>query len=127
MVNRGVTCSTLRTLTCALRIIGVLCHNANVGIKSYRNKATRDIARNEASKEARRALPISLHDVARRRLAFLAAVETLADLRARHALGSHALKGGRKGQYVIKINDQFRVCFVWSGCDAEGVEITDYH
>jgi proteic killer suppression protein len=98
-----------------------------VGIKSYRNRATRDIARNEAGKEARRTLPIALHEIARRRLAFLAAVETLADLKARHALGLHALKGDRRGQYAIKINDQYRVCVVWAGCDAEEVEITDYH
>jgi proteic killer suppression protein len=38
-----------------------------------------------------------------------------------------ALKGDRAGQYSIRINDQFRVCFRWSGTDAEDVEIVDYH
>ena len=37
------------------------------------------------------------------------------------------LKGDRRGQYSIRINDQFRICFVWQGHDAHDVEITDYH
>jgi proteic killer suppression protein len=38
-----------------------------------------------------------------------------------------ALKGDRAGQHAIRINDQWRLCFVWTGSDAEGVEIVDYH
>jgi proteic killer suppression protein len=38
-----------------------------------------------------------------------------------------ALKGGRKGQHSIRINEQWRICFVWNGTDAEKVEIVDYH
>ena len=98
-----------------------------MAIKSYRDKATRDIALGEDSKEARKALPSTLHSIARRRLAFLAAAESLNDLKARNGIGLHSLKGDRKGQYAIKINDQYRICFLWDGKNAEVVEILDYH
>ena len=98
-----------------------------MAILSYRDKATRDIARGEDSKEARKALPPVLHQLARKRLAFLAAVESLQDIKGRKGLGLHALKKERAGQYSIKINDQYRICFIWTGSNAEIVEITDYH
>ena len=98
-----------------------------MAIKTYRDKATRDIALGVDSKEARKALPSTLHPVARRRLAFLAAGESIRDLSARKGLGLHALRGDRKGQHAIKINEQYRVCFIWDGKNAEIVEITDYH
>lgn len=98
-----------------------------MAIKSFRDKATRDIALSVDSKEARKALPATLHAIARRRLAFLAAVESMQDLKARNGLGLHALKNERKGQYAIKINDQYRICFIWDGKNAEIVEIVDYH
>ena len=107
-------------------IVG-LCHNNNVAIASYKNKATRDIALGRNSKESRKALPAVLHIVARKRLAFLAAVESLNDLKARSGLGLHSLKADRKGQYAIIINDQYRICFLWDGRNAEAVEIVDYH
>lgn len=98
-----------------------------MAIVSYRDKATRDIAAGTNSKEARKVLPASLHVVARRRLAFLAAAESLSDLTARKGLGLHSLKADRKGQHGIKINDQYRICFTWDGKNAEVVEIIDYH
>ena len=98
-----------------------------MAVKSYRNKSTRDIALGEDSKESRRVLPLTLHGIARKRLAFLAAVESLSDLRARKGLGLHSLKGDRKGQHAIMINDQYRICFKWDGKNAEVVEIVDYH
>ncbi|GAB1408614.1 hypothetical protein MASR1M8_25330 [Thermomonas brevis] len=51
----------------------------------------------------------------------------LDDLRIPPGNRLEALKGDRKGQHSIRINDQWRVCFVWSGTDAESVEIVDYH
>ena len=51
----------------------------------------------------------------------------LDDLRVPPGNRLEALKGSRKGQYSIRINGQWRVCFVWSGTDAESVEIVDYH
>lgn len=98
-----------------------------MAIKSYRNNGTRDIALSHESKESRKTLPVSLHQIARRRLAFLASVGSLADLGSRVGLSLHKLKGNRVGQLAISINDQYRICFVWTGQDADLVEICDYH
>ena len=49
------------------------------------------------------------------------------DLRAPPANRLEQLKGGRAGQWSIRVNDQFRICFRWTGSDAEDVEIVDYH
>ena len=57
----------------------------------------------------------------------LAEARTLDDLRSPPANRLEALKGDRAGQYSIRINDQWRICFSWTGSDAEGVEIADYH
>ena len=98
-----------------------------MAIRSYGDNGTWDIAKSVNSREARAILPVHLHQAAKRRLAFLAAVESLEDLRARKGLGLHALKRDRAGYYAIKINDQYRICFRWLGKDADDVEITDYH
>ena len=98
-----------------------------MAIKSYQDKGTRDIARASKTEESRKTLPLTLHVAARKRLAFLNAAESLSDLSSRRGLGLHALKKDRKGQHAISINDQYRICFVWNGEDAELVEITDYH
>jgi proteic killer suppression protein len=98
-----------------------------MAIRGYRDKGTRDIAAGDDSKTARRTLPSILHQVARRRLAFLAAAQSLDDLAARPGLNLHQLRGDRKGQRAIRINDQYRVCFRWIKSDAHEVEITDYH
>lgn len=68
----------------------------------------------------------SIEKAARRKLRMLDRSRELRDLRIP---GNHleALKGDREGQYSIRINDQYRICFVWSGRDAEDVEIVDYH
>ena len=63
---------------------------------------------------------------ARIRLALLDAATSLADLRL-PGLRLEALKGDRKGQYSVRINDQYRICFVWRDGDAYEVEIVDYH
>lgn len=98
-----------------------------MAIRSYRDQGTRDIAAGIKSKSARKVLPLELHQVARRRLAFLAASQSLDDLRARRGLNLHPLIEERKGQHAIRINDQFRICFRWVSGDAVDVEITDYH
>src|SRR5438552_1684562 len=98
-----------------------------MAIRSYRDRGTRDIAAGVSSKAARKTLPVLLHPLARRRLAFLAAARSLDDLRARAGLNLHALAGDRQGQHAIRINDQYRVCFVWIIPDAHQVQITDYH
>src|SRR5438132_9772933 len=98
-----------------------------MAIRSYRDRGTRDIAASMNSKAARQTLPPNLHDFARRRLAFLAAAQSLEDMRARHGLNLHPLERDRAGQYAIRINDQYRICFTWDTGDADDVEITDYH
>jgi toxin HigB-1 len=98
-----------------------------MAIRSYRDKGSRDIAQGINSKAARRRLPVDLHEPARRRLAFLAAAQSLDDLRGWTGLNLHALERERYGQHAICINDQYRICFVWDSGDARGVEITDYH
>jgi toxin HigB-1 len=73
-----------------------------------------------------RQFPADLRRVALRKLAMLDAAVRLNDLRAPPGNRLEALKGDRSGQYSIRINDQYRVCFVWDD-GAEHVEITDYH
>jgi len=65
--------------------------------------------------------------VALRKLALLDAAESLDDLRVPPGNRLEKLRGGRKGQYSIRINNQWRVCFRWEDGDADDVEITDYH
>ena len=65
--------------------------------------------------------------VARRKLEQLEWSGRLDDLRIPPGNRLEALRGDRRGQYSIRINDQFRICFRWTGTDAEDVEIVDYH
>lgn len=71
--------------------------------------------------------PADLVERARKQLAKLNAATSLADLRVPPSNCLEALKGDRKGQNSIRINDQWRVCFIWDGTDAYRVEICDYH
>lgn len=91
-------------------------------IVSYRDKRTRDFA------EGRRVKAFSaIERAARLKLDRLEAALSLADLAALPGNRFQALRGDRKGQYSIRINDQWRVCFRWYDGDAYGVEIVDYH
>jgi proteic killer suppression protein len=65
--------------------------------------------------------------VARRKLRQLEIAGRLEDLRVPPGNRLEALKGDRAGQHIIRINDQFRVCFRWTAAGAENVEIVDYH
>jgi proteic killer suppression protein len=65
--------------------------------------------------------------VARRKLLYLDAATNLSDLRSPPGNRLEALKGGRKGQHSIRVNDQWRICFVWHEGGADHVEIVDYH
>ena len=96
-------------------------------IKSFKNTATEDIFNGINSKAARKACPQQLWTIAARRLDHLDSAESLDDLRIPPGNRLEALKGGRAGQYSIRINEQYRVCFVWAESGAEGVEIVDYH
>jgi len=93
-------------------------------IKSFADK------RAEAIFEGRdpgKGFPPDLIRPARRKLIMLAEARELKDLRSPPANRLEALQGERAGQHSIRINDQFRLCFVWTGADAEQVEIADYH
>lgn len=74
-----------------------------------------------------RRLPAGIQSVARRKLRMLHNAATLEDLRVPPANRLEALKGRRKGQFSIRINDQWRICFHWKQGDATDVEIVDYH
>ena len=91
----------------------------------------RDFADKEAEKvwngTRSRRLPTDMQAVARRKLRMLNNAATLDDLRIPPANRLEALKGDRKGQHSIRINDQWRVCFRWKDGDAHDVEIVDYH
>lgn len=69
----------------------------------------------------------AIERVARRKLQLLNAAQTLSDLRVPPGNRLEALKGSRKGQHSIRINDQWRVCFTWKDGGADRVEIVDYH
>jgi proteic killer suppression protein len=71
--------------------------------------------------------PSDLLRAARRKLGYLAAAATLDDLRSPPGNRLEQLSGERAGQHSIRVNDQFRVCFVWRDGAAEDVEILDYH
>jgi len=72
-------------------------------------------------------LPMNLHNLARRQLRMIAAAVTLETLRVPPNSRLEALKGDRKRQWSIRINDQWRICFEWQNGSAHNVEITDYH
>lgn len=70
---------------------------------------------------------VGIESVAMRKLAMLHRAGTLDDLRVPPGNRLEALKGGRTGQFSIRVNDQFRVCFVWTENGPQDVEIVDYH
>jgi len=70
---------------------------------------------------------MDIQHVARRKLRMLNSATTLDDLRIPPANRLEALKGSRKGQHSIRINDQWRICFRWKDGDAHAVQIVDYH
>jgi proteic killer suppression protein len=72
-------------------------------------------------------LPLDIQQVALRKLRMLNRAETLQDLRVPPANRLERLVGDREGQYSIRVNDQWRICFVWQDGDALDVEIVDYH
>ena len=96
-------------------------------IQSFADPATQDIYNGRSTKAARKHLPSQLHAVARRKLDALDAAETLQDLRVPPGNRLEGLKADREGQYSIRINDQFRICFAWTTNGPELVEIVDYH
>ena len=96
-------------------------------IQSYKNKATEDIFNGENTKDARSLCPQSLWRIAFRKLDQLDSAETVEDLRVPPGNRLEQLKGDREGQHSIRINNQYRICFIWTENGADDVEIVDYH
>lgn len=91
-------------------------------IKSFRDRDAERLFDDEASRRYQ-----GIEKSARRKLEMLDAAETLDDLRQVPGNRLERLKGDRAGQYSIRINDQWRICFRWDDGNAWDVEIADYH
>ncbi len=91
-------------------------------IRSFRDKETEGVFRREFSRKLQ-----GIARVAKRKLDQLHAAAALADLGVIPGNRLEALGGDRQGQYSIRINDQWRICFRWVDSDASDVEIVDYH
>ena len=96
-------------------------------IRSFADRATEDIFNGKSSSAARRAPPRQLVRAALRKLEQLDSVERLEDLRIPPGNRLEALKGERRGQHSIRINEQYRVCFIWTDSGPDEVEVVDYH
>lgn len=92
-------------------------------IKSFRNEETEKIFNGQMSLK----LPQGIQRTAYRKLRIIHNAQDLRDLKALPGNCYEELKGDRKGQFSIRINDQFRICFNWMENDAYNVEIVDYH
>lgn len=96
-------------------------------IESFADKATEDIFNGDNTTAARKRLPRDLWNVAFRKLDQIDSAVALDDLKVPPGNRLEALKGKRSGQYSIRINDQFRICFEWDQNNAANVEIVNYH
>jgi proteic killer suppression protein len=92
-------------------------------IRSFRDKQTEAIFRGEFVK----GMDGQIQQRAREKLKYLDAAGDLRDLMIPPSNRLEALKGDRKGQYSIRVNQQWRICFRWDNGDASDVELTDYH
>lgn len=92
-------------------------------IRNFKDRETQKIFERQRSRK----LPSEIQQVALRKLRMLNRAETLQDLRVPPANRLERLSGDRLGQYSIRINDQWRICFVWQAGEALDVEIVDYH
>ena len=103
-----------------------MCYRDSMAI-TFRNQGTEDVFNGVSSKAARKVCPPSVVERAREKLFLVDDAETLEDLRIPPGNRLEALRGDRSGEYSIRINRQYRICFRWSEQGARDVEITDYH
>ena len=96
-------------------------------VRRFADKGTSDIFEGINSKDARRTLSSTLHHRARMMLVVLTSATTINDLRIPASNRLEKLVGKRRGQRSVRINDQFRICFVWRPEGATEIEITNYH
>jgi toxin HigB-1 len=92
-------------------------------IKSFKCPETEKVYNRQPTRQ----WPRAIQRAAYRRLWYLGAANAIEDLRVPPGNRLEALGGKRKGQYSIRVNDRFRICFVWHGNDAHEVELVDYH
>lgn len=98
-----------------------------MAIRSFKDKVSEEICGGTRTKQSAKRLPAELHLKAQIKLARLAAATSSNDLLELRGNRLESLKGDRAGQYSIRLNDQYRICFRWVESDAFDVEITDYH
>ncbi len=96
-------------------------------ILTFKDQGTEDVFNGVNSMAARRSCPKQLWRVAGRKLDQLDSVETVEELRLPPGNRLERLMGDREGQYSIRLNDQYRICFVWQASGPDNVEIVDYH
>ena len=96
-------------------------------IISFKNQGTENIFNGKVTKSALKLCPKNIWKIAFRKLDQLDSVLTLDELRIPPGNRLEALLGNRKGQYSIRINNQYRICFKWTETGPIDVEITDYH
>lgn len=92
-------------------------------IRNFRDKLTANAFDGKAGK----GFPANILRIARRKLEMLNAASILDDLRSPSGNRLEALTGDRKGQHSIRVNDQYRICFIWTDEGPADVELTDYH
>jgi proteic killer suppression protein len=96
-------------------------------IVAFKDRGTADVFNGRPTKAARNCCPQSLWKIARRKLDQIDSATSLGELRIPPGNRLEALAGDRKGQHSMRINDQYRICFVWTDAGPHQVEIVDYH
>jgi len=96
-------------------------------IRSFKTSGTEDIFNGKNTQAARRTCPQGLWKIAARKLDQLDSVTALEELRVPPGNRLEALSGDRVGQFSIRINDQYRICFEWTETEPDEIEIVDYH
>jgi proteic killer suppression protein len=93
----------------------------------FANAATEDLYNGLLTKASRKLIPVSLIALARRKLTLVAAAASLEFLRVPPGNHLESLSGDREGQYSIRINEKYRICFTFDAGETANIEITDYH
>jgi len=96
-------------------------------IQSFADMGTQDIFNGENTKAARKTCPMSLWKIAARKLDLLDSVTILQELKIPPGNQLELLLGDRRGQYSIRINEKYRICFIWTDSGPAQAEIIDYH
>ncbi len=96
-------------------------------IVAFEGAGTEDVFNGLDTRRGRRSCPASIWTVARRKLDMLDSAAVLNDLAVPPGNRLERLAGDRSGQYSMRINEQYRICFLWTDAGPDQVEITDYH